>query len=182
MKDESQHFDVPDLDRFLNDTAAYEAHALVRRLQTAGARLQQLSEQVTSRQSSDQSAWTAHDVLVHVAVLSKYYSVLAYRIGTGKVQEIDLMPAIRARDSAGQKLADLDARQLAEMAIADHTRLIEYLNGATPAELRTSAAMQQGGTLTVDVAARQLLCGHLEEHLAQLETLVAAERDTTKNG
>jgi hypothetical protein len=182
MKDESQHFDTPDLDHFLDETAVYEAHALVRRLVAAGARLRELSEHVTVQELSDQHVWTAYDVLVHAAVLSKYYSVLAYRIGTGKVREIDLMPAIRGRDSTGQKLAGPGAREIADAAIADHARLIAYLNGATPAELRAAAVMQQGGSLTVDVVARQLLCGHLEEHLVHLEKLIAAERDATKNG
>ena len=178
MKDESQHFDVPDLDRFLDDTATHEARSLVRRIQAAGSQLRQLSEDVTTQQLSSERIWTAYDVLAHVAVLSKYYSVLAYRVGTGKVREIDLLPAIRDRDSAAQKFAGVSARQLADMAVNDHDRLITYLDGATPSELRASAEMPQGGRLTVDVIARQLLCGHLEEHLAQLEKLVIAGQQT----
>jgi hypothetical protein len=140
--------------------------------------LRQLSEQVTTQQLSDATTWTAYDVLAHVAVLSKYYSVLAYRVGTGKVREIDLLPAIRDRDPAAQKFSGVTARELADMATNDHDRLIAYLDGATPAALRASAAMPLGGHLTVDVIARQLLCGHLEEHVAQLESLLAADQQT----
>lgn len=175
MKNESQDFDIPDLERFLDETATYETRELIKRVQAAGSRLRQLAEQVSVQQLSDQATWTAYDVLVHVAVLSKFYSVLAYRIGTGKVREVDLLPAIRDRDSAAQRLAGLDATQLATMAINDHARLIAYLEGAPPSELRAAAEMRQGGYLTVDVAARQLMCGHLEEHLTQLERLVVGQ-------
>lgn len=177
MKDQSRQFGTADLDAFLDETARNEVRPLVSRIRAAGVRLSQLAEHVTRSAADDSDSWSAYDILAHVAVLSKFYSVLTYRVGTGQLSSLDLLPAIQDRDPAARKLAGVEPRELARMAVRDHDRLISFLETAEPSNLRALLDLRDGRMITAETIARQLMCGHMEDHLNQLERQLA--RDTS---
>lgn len=172
---ESTGFGVEELERFLADIEDVDRRALVARLEAASARLAGLGARV--RQAAGGEAWSAHEVLAHIAVLSRFYGIVTYKIGRGEMTELDLLGNVNLRDVAGQEMARMPPEELVALALADQRRTLDYLRGATVEELRRSARLQLGGEqaseMTAAEVARLPLCSHLEQHLDQLEAALA---------
>src|SRR5919202_87155 len=169
MKIESTAFTWADLENFMNDLVGHDRDLLVARLEAISRRLLELGSRVGDDNATGGPGWTAKEVLAHMAVLSKFYGTLTYRIGSGKLTEFDLLENVTQRDVAGEMMSRLPASQLVEMAVADPRRTAQYLRTASPADPRRPANVN--GRLEIsarDVAALPL-CAHLELHLEQLE-------------
>lgn len=171
MKIESTAFTAQHMHDFLDELLLAERDSLVARLEAAGERLRHLAGRVPEG-ASEGDGWTAHEVLAHIAVLSKFYGVLVYRIGSGALTELDLLGNVNLRDVAGEQLARVAPAELVEMALADQRRTAGYLRGAGADALQRQATLSSGGTMSASEIARLPLVAHLESHLAQLEALV----------
>ena len=167
MKIESTEFTVEQLDDFLGDLVLAERDTLVERLEAASGRLGELAARVPPG-STDEATWNAHEVLAHIAVLSKFYGMLAYKIGTGAMTELDLLGNVHLRDVAGKQLVEMQPNELAAAAQADHRRTAEFLRSATREQLERTADLSHGGTISALEIARLPLVAHLEQHLRQL--------------
>ena len=175
VKIESTSFRPSDVDAFLGDYVLYERDSLVARLEAASAEMGRLAERVTAAEAGSDTAWTAQEILAHIAALSKLYGMLTYKVGTGAMTEMDLMSSVLQRDDFGEQLAKLPTAELVGMAQTDHRRTAEYLRRATREELARSAALSGVGRMTAGELARLPLVAHLEQHVRQLrDTLDSA--------
>lgn len=175
MKIESTAFEAADIRAFLNEQRDHERLHLLQRLETAGARLQALrSRLVAAAPGSGGEGWTAHEVLAHMAVLSKFYGVIAYSIASGKLSEFDLLGQVRLRDVAGETAAAETVESLLDAMAADHARTAEFLRKADLDQLhrRAKTGLEDLDMTAIEVL-RLPLIGHLETHLDQLESALA---------
>src|SRR3979409_504208 len=106
MKIESTAFTLDDLESFLDDQLDHERNMLAGRLEHASARLAELGPRIKRGGGGD--AWSEHEVLAHIAVLSKFYGVLVHKVATGQVTEVDLLSNTNLRDVAGEQMAAID--------------------------------------------------------------------------
>ncbi|TMC13658.1 MAG: hypothetical protein E6J29_06125 [Chloroflexi bacterium] len=164
MKIESPSFTETDLDLYRDQLVDHERMNLVGRLERASQRLAELGPRVAEG-TGEQQDWSPNEVLAHIAVLSKFYGMLTYKIGSGQMTE-----HVNLRDVLGEQLAKEAPRTLVEMALADHRRSLDYLRGADAAAMRREVVVD-GGRVTMRAAdvAREALIGHLELHVDQLE-------------
>src|SRR5437588_4767875 len=169
MKIESPSFTETDLDLYSDQLVDHERMNLVARLERASGRLSELAARVPQG-TGEQQEWSPNEVLAHIAVLSKFYGMLTYKIGSGQMTELDLLGNVNLRDVLGEQLAKEAPRTLVEMALADHRRSLDYLRGADAAAMRREVVVD-GGRVTMRAAdvAREALIGHLELHVDQLE-------------
>jgi hypothetical protein len=172
MKIESPAFTLDDVKSFMDTYLDRERNLLADRLQLASNRLAALAPRVKSG-TSEESSWSAHELLAHLAVLSKFYGVLVHRISSGQLPNMDLLEAVHLRDTVGHQMSQLEPADLVRMTVADHERTIKTLRGADPGALRQSADLGEGITMTAEEIARLPLISHLEIHLEQLEQLLA---------
>lgn len=173
MKIESPAFTMDDVKAFMSTYRDRERHLLADRLQRISDRLAEIGPQVSSRQS-DEAEWNAHEVLAHLAVVSKFYGVLVHRIASGKLTDMNLLEAVNLRDAAGKQMSELDPADLLRMTLADHQRTINTLRTVDPASLQNSARVDEGTTMTAEEVARLPLITHMEMHVEQLEKLLAS--------
>jgi DinB superfamily len=169
VQTESESFRPADIDTFLDEFVLIERDSLAERLLAAGARLQELAPRVPEGRPPGPEGWSAHEVLAHIAALSKLYGMLTYRIGSGALTEFELMPMVNQRDSAGAALAQLPTAELAAMIQADHRRTLEYVRSAAPDDLRRKCALGQGREMSAGEVLRLALVAHVEQHVKQLE-------------
>jgi len=108
-------------------------------------------------------------VLAHIAVLSKFYGMVTYKVGKGEMTELDLVGNVGLRDVLGEQLSRLPTSKLVEMARGDHARTVAYIRSADAAALRRVCSTGQGRSMTAGDIARLPLCAHLEQHQRQLE-------------
>ena len=180
MKIESPSFTAADLDAFLDDLWDNDRSALVERLERASARLGELAvrmreeSETGARDTDEADGWRPREILAHVAVLSKFYGMLTYKVATGAIEDLDLVGNVHLRDVLGDQISRLPVARLVEMAQGDHRRTVDYLRQARGADLRRSVRLSHGGELSAGDIARLALVSHLEQHLLQLE--VALER------
>src|SRR6202049_3250441 len=125
MKIESTSFTQSDLLQFLDDLLDHERFELADRLEKASARLARIGGRIEAGAGSD--SWSHHEVLAHIAVLSKFYGVLVHKISSGQVTEVDLLANTTLRDVAGQQMAAIAPPDLLKMVAADHARTIKLL-------------------------------------------------------
>jgi len=157
---------------FLDEAVDHERGRLADRLEADSARLADLVQRIpspaagTTRSGSD---WSAHDILAHIVVLSKFYGTVTYRVGSGKLSQIELLEAVQSRDPAGEQLSSLPAAELLAMAQQDHQRTIAYLRSADSAAMQRRAVLYEGFSMSAAEIAQLPLCAHLEIHLDQLE-------------
>ena len=104
MEIESPAFTDADLEAFLAECRIQEQRALAERLEAASARLAALVGRMAGADANPTGGWSAQEVLAHVAGLSKYYGVLAYRVGSGKAADVDLLADVRQRDAVLERL------------------------------------------------------------------------------
>jgi hypothetical protein len=176
VKVESTSFTVADLEHYGDELVEHERRVLADRLERASARLAELGPTVGQEDvaSSDDDTWSATEVLAHIAVLSKFYGMLTYKVGTGQITELDLLGNVNLRDVLGEQLAKESPSALVEMAVADHRRTVAYLRSADAAAMRRECVIDGGRTvMRAEDMARQALIAHLEVHIDQLEGTLA---------
>jgi hypothetical protein len=181
MKIESTAFTAADIATFMQELLEHERLMLAERLERASDRLARLAPQVQAGYGIEapgarraHSSWTAHEVLAHIAVLSKFYGVLVHQISSGKVTELDLLSNVNLRDVMGERLAELDPAELMRMALADQARTVKLLRGTDALALRRRARLEDGSTISAEDMARLPLLNHLELHIGQLERALGA--------
>lgn len=171
MKIESPAFTRDDIQTFMDEYLDRDRHILADRLQAVSDRLAELGPRVKAQQGGD-GEWNAHEVLAHLAVVSKYYGVLVHRIASGKLPDLNLLEAANLRDVAGQQMLQLEPAELLKTTLADHQRTIQTLRTVDPASLRNTARAEDGTTMTAEEVARLPLITHLEMHVDQLEKIL----------
>jgi len=167
MKIESTAFTTTDVQGFMDEFLDHERELLAARLEMASARLADLGPRITSGHGDRD--WSSHEVLAHIAVLSKFYGVLVHKISSGQMTELNLLDNVNVRDVAGEQMAKLEPAELMRMAQADHRRSIDTLRAVEPRALRRAARLEDGTMLTAEEIARLPLVAHLELHIEQLE-------------
>lgn len=173
MKIESPSFTQSDLQGFLDETRETERLHLVGRLETLDARLDALAPRLEAEpvDARHGDGWTAHEVLAHMAVLSKFYGVVAYQIGSGKATEFNLPEFVSLRDVVGEQAAQEPVAELLQQVRESHEKTLGWLRRATAADLerRATTGMDRDPEMTAGEVVRLVLCAHLEQHLDQLE-------------
>ena len=169
MKIESPEFTAADLDHYRDELTDHERLVLADRLEHASARLEGLGTEVGEQPPGSDPEWNPREVLAHIAVLSKFYGMLAYKIGSGQMTELDLLGNVNLRDVLGQQLAQEPAAALIAMARSDHERTVRYLRSADAAAMRRECVVDGGrSVMRAEDVAREALIGHLELHVEQL--------------
>jgi hypothetical protein len=174
MKIESPAFTAADLDHYRDELSDHERAVLADRLERASARLAELGTRIGEVPAAADDEWNSTEVLAHIAVLSKFYGMLTYKIGSGQMTELDLLGNVNIRDVLGEQLAREVPAALVEMALADHRRTVLYLRSADAAAMRRECVVDGGrAVMRADDVAREALIGHLELHVEQLERTLA---------
>jgi len=157
---------------FLDEAVDHERGRLADRLEADSSRLAELVRRIPSASAGASGSgpeWSGHDILAHIVVLSKFYGTVTYRVGSGKLAQIELLEAVQSRDPAGERLSSLPAAELLAMAQKDHQRTIAYLRSADSAAMQRRAVLYEGFSMSAAELAQLPLCAHLEIHLDQLE-------------
>jgi hypothetical protein len=173
MKDESTAFTETDLQAFLDEMIDHDRLALADRLQRATERLAEYGQLVTAGHSDKAGAWSAHEVLAHIVVLSKFYGVIFHKVSSGKMTELDLLNNVGLRDAMDEQMAQIEPKELVSMALEDHARTIKSLRAADAASMRRVVKVDGGETMTAEEVARLPLISHLELHIDQLARALA---------
>jgi hypothetical protein len=167
MKIESTAFTRADVEEFLDGMLDHDRHLLADRLEKASTRLASLGPRVKA--GSGEAEWSHHELLAHIAVLSKFYGVLLHKISSGQMSEIDLLENVNLRDVVGEQMAQIEPAELLRMALTDQARTLKLLRTIEPASLRRKARMENGELMSAEEVARLPLVNHLEMHVDQLE-------------
>lgn len=173
MKMESPAFTRADLQRFAGQFVDHERLALADRIERDSARLRDLAHGLEAADPAAGEEWSAHEVLAHIALFSKFYGMLTYKVGSGQVTAYDLLSSVQARDVAGQQLATQSDAALLEAIQADHQRTVAYLRSADAASMQRRLDVGDSLSVSTEEIARLFLCAHLEQHLDQLARLLA---------
>ena len=171
MKNESTAFTETDLQGFLDEMIDHDRLALADRLQRASERLAEYAPLVTEGHGN--SGWSAHEVLAHIVVLSKFYGVIFHKVSSGKMTELDLLNNVGLRDAMDEQMAQIEPGELIRMALEDHARTIKGLRAADAASMRRVVKVDGGETMTAEEVARLPLISHLELHIDQLARALA---------
>jgi len=167
MKIESTAFTRADVDQFIDGMLDHDRHLLADRLEKASARLAALGPRI--KPGSGEVEWSHHEVLAHIAVLSKFYGVLVHKISSGQMSELDLLENVNLRDVVGEQMAQIEPAELLRMALADQARTLNLLRTVEASSLRRKAKLENGDMMTAEEVARLPLVNHLEMHVDQLE-------------
>jgi hypothetical protein len=167
MELESTAYKQVDLQNFYDELFDHERHALADRLERVSARLAKVGPRIKPGRGGPE--WSDHEVLAHIAGLSKFYGVIIHRISSGKVTEVDLLGGTNLRDAAIEQMSQIEPSELLKATLADHARTVNLLRTVEAAALRREAADAGGGSYSADFLARYPLINHLEEHVDQLE-------------
>src|SRR5260370_10610094 len=131
MKVESPAFTMDDVGAFMHSYRDREMQMLADRLQHVSNRLAELGPRVQAPPGDD-SEWNAHEILAHLAVVSKFYGVLVHRVSSGQMSELNLLEAVNLRGPAGKPMAELEPAGLVTRTLADHARTIKTLRASDP--------------------------------------------------
>ena len=173
MKIESPGFTAADLKHYGDELTDHERLVLAERLEKASRRLLELAPRIEEATGGGEG-WNAREVLAHIVVLSKFYGMLTYKIGSGQMTELDLLGGVQLRDVLGEQLSKEDPAVLVERAVADHRRTVEYLRSADADSMRRQCVIDGGRTIMrAEDVAREALIGHLELHVQQLAEALA---------
>src|SRR6266702_4923858 len=178
MKIESPAFTLDDVKTFMDTYLDRERNLLADRLQLASERLAALAPRIKAEQG-DESSWSAHEMLAHLAVLSKFYGVLVHRISSGQLPNMDLLEAVHLRDTVGHQMSQLEPADLLRVTVVDHERTIKTLRTTEVKALRQTAELGDGITMTAEEVARLPLISHLEMHIDELEQLLGTAGQAT---
>lgn len=109
-------------------------------------------------------------MIAHLALVSKLYGVLAYRVATGKETAYDLLGIVQLRDVAGEEAARQPVAAHLDAIAADHERSLRFIRTASVEDLeRTADTGIEGLKMSAVDVFRLPLVAHLELHLEQLE-------------
>ena len=167
MKIESTEFTQADLQSFYDELFDHERFALADRLENASERLARIGPRIKAGRG--EGAWSDHEVLAHIAGLSKFYGVVIHRISSGQMTEVDLLAGTNLRDTTIERMAEIEPSELLRTTLVDHARTVTLLRTVEAASLRREAKDASGGSVSADFLARYPLINHLEEHVDQLE-------------
>ena len=167
MKLESTTYTRADVEQFLDEMIDHDRHLLADRLEKASAHLAEVGPRVLAGRG--ETEWSQHEVLAHIAVLSKFYGVLVHKISSGQISEFDLLENVNLRDVVGEQMIQIEPAELLRMALADQARTLKLLRSVEPSLLRRKARQENGELISVEEIARLPLVSHLEMHLDQLE-------------
>lgn len=167
MKIESTAFTRADVEQFMDEMLDHDRQILADRLEKASSRLAELGGRVAM--GSGDGEWSPHELLAHIAVLSKFYGVLVHKISSGQMTEVDLLENVNLRDVVGEQMAQMEPAELLRMSLADQARTLKLLRTAEPASLRRQARQENGELMSAIDVARLPLINHLEMHVDQLE-------------
>jgi hypothetical protein len=170
MKIESTTFTRSDLEQFLAEMLDHDRLALAGRLEKASARLAEIGPRVKAGRGDGE--WSEHELLAHIAVLSKFYGVLVHKISSGQMTELDLLENVHLRDVVGEQMAQIEPAELLHMALSDQARTLKLLRSTGASSLRRTAKQENGEPITAEEVARLPLINHLEMHVDQLERAV----------
>jgi len=171
MKIESTAFTRAEVEKFMDEMLDHDRQILADRLEKASSRLAELGARVAM--GSSDGEWSPHELLAHIAVLSKFYGVLVHKISSGQMTELDLLENVNLRDVVGEQMAQIEPAELLRMALGDHARTLKLLRTAEPASLRRQARQENGELVSAIDVARLPLVNHLEMHVDQLERAVS---------
>jgi hypothetical protein len=171
MKIESRAFTMDDVNAFMRTYRDRERKVLADRLERISDRLAEVGPRVRAQQGAGEE-WNAHELLAHIAVVSKFYGVLVHRIAAGKMTDFNLLEAVTMRDAAGQQMAQTAPAELLAQSLSDHARTIDTLRAADPDSLQKTARVDDGRTMTAEEVARLPLITHLEMHVDELEKML----------
>jgi hypothetical protein len=167
MKIESPSFTHADVEKFMDAMVDHDRMVMADRLEKASARLARLGPRV--KPGRGETEWSDHELLAHIAVLSKFYGVLVHKISSGQMAEIDLLENVNLRDVVGEQMAQIEPGELLSIALADQARTLKLLRAVEPASLRRRARLENGETMSAEDVVRLPLLNHLEMHVDQLE-------------
>src|SRR2546430_6873953 len=114
----------------MDDVRGFMETYLDRDRQILAERLQRISDRVAElgpriqQQSGGDGEWSAHEILAHLAVVSKFYGVLVHRIAAGKLEDLNLLEAGNMRDAAGKPMSQLGPAGPARMTLPHHEKPI----------------------------------------------------------
>jgi DinB family protein len=167
MKIESTGFTQADVENFEAELRDHERMAMADRLENVSRRLEAIGPKVAAGPGGD--SWSDHELLAHIAVVSKFYGVIVHKISSGQMTELDLLSYVNLRDVVGEQMAETEPADLLRAALADQARTAKLLRGMDGAALRRKATLATGGTISAEHVARLPLINHLESHVEQLE-------------
>ncbi|HKW08457.1 MAG TPA: DinB family protein [Candidatus Dormibacteraeota bacterium] len=173
MKIESPAFTMDDIRSFMSGYRDRERNLLADRLQLVSERVAELGPRVQRLIDDENAEWNAHEILAHIAVVSKFYGVLVHRIASGKLDDMNLLDAVNMRDAAGRQMAELEPEELARQSVSDQQRTIKALREMDAGSLQKSARLDDGTSMTAEDVARMPLVSHLEMHVEQLERMLS---------
>src|SRR5256886_16081564 len=137
MEIESTAFTSADLTAFRDEMQDHDRHLLANRLESASRRLGEIGARVNAGRG-DGKEWSDHELLAHIATLSKYYGALVHRVAGGQISEGNLLDSVHARDLPLDQAAGQPPSDLLRMALSDHARTIKTLRTTPPSTLRRS--------------------------------------------
>src|SRR5260221_9494190 len=147
MKIESTTYTQADLQSFYEDLFERERTVLADRLEKVSARLARIGPAIKAGPGdSADSEWSDHEVLAHIAGLSKFYGVIIHRISSGHVDEVDLLSGTNLRDAAIDQMSQIEPSELLKATLADHARTVNLLRTNEASALRRQAADAGGGS------------------------------------
>ena len=173
MKQESAAFTSADVPRFLGQLAELDISQVAGRLRAASARMDDLAARIPDERG-DGETWNAKEVLAHVAVLSRAYGVFGYMVAHGRLGELNLGDVINQRDVVGEEMAQLPVSEILAEARKQHQRTLKFLDSAT-VEQWSATCRTEFGDLRVEGLIRLPLLLHLEDHLDQIERILAGD-------
>ncbi len=173
MKIESPAFTMDDIRSFMSGYRDRERNLLADRLQLVSERVAEIGPRIHRAIDDDNADWNAHEILAHVAVVSKFYGVLVHRIASGKLDDMNLLEAVNLRDAAGRQMAELEPEELVRQSVSDQQRTIKALREMDSTALQKSAPLDDGTSMTAEEVARMPLVSHLEMHVEQLERMLS---------
>src|SRR2546421_8544322 len=112
----------------MDDVRGFMETYLDRDRQILAERLQRISDRVAElgpriqQQSGGDGEWSAHEILAHLAVVSKFYGVLVHRIAAGKLEDLNLLESVNMRDAAGKQMSAPQPAGRLRKAPADHEK------------------------------------------------------------
>ncbi|GAC1334669.1 MAG: hypothetical protein NVSMB17_16630 [Candidatus Dormibacteria bacterium] len=171
MRENSNTFTSQDLSRFLNEIFDIETRNLADRLRRASERMNELAAEVSDEPRGD-GEWNAKEILAHIAVLSRAYGVFSYMIATGRLTELNFGEVISQRDLEGDKYMAMSAAEVAATATEQHQRTLKFLERATPEQMLRECKVETG-SITAEYVVRLPLVVHLEQHVLELEKVLA---------
>jgi DinB family protein len=175
LKIESPQFTAADITGFLDGFRAHERDLLVERLESAGRRLEALRPRLLAAaggaSDGDSGAWNPREIVGHLALVSKLYGVLAYRVASGKETSYDLLEIVRLRDVAGEQAAQQPVEENLDAIAANGARTLEFIRSVPVEQLERDAETGiEGLKMKASDIVRLALVAHFEEHLDQLES------------